>query len=121
MKVHENDPCPRFQRVDLLQHDTKRVVDVDHEDAAHDIDHANGDAGRRPREIAAVPRCGGGVVSWPQQARLDADVVQSLFFIPDVVARGHYLDAEVEQLLADFASDAEASRGVLGVRDDEID
>ncbi len=73
------------------------------------------------REIAAVAGRAGGVVRRPQQARLDADVVERLFLVPDVIAGGHHVDAAVEQLLADLARDAEAGGRVLGVGDDEID
>ena len=75
----------------------------------------------RAREIAAVAGRAGGVVGRPQQPRLGADVVERFLLVPDVVARGHHVDAPVEQLVADLARDAEAGGGVLGVGDHEVD
>src|SRR5581483_8091306 len=51
----------------------------------------------------------------------DPDVVERFFLVPDVIARRHDVDAEVEQLLADLARDPESARGVLGVGDDQVD
>ena len=121
VEVHEDDPRARLERLDLLQHDRERIVDVRHEDAAHDVDHADGPAVLGAREIAAVAGHAGGVVGRPQQARLGADVVERFLLVPDVIARRHHVDAPVEELVADFAGDAEAGRGVLGVGDDEVD
>ena len=109
------------QRLDLAQHDGERVVDVEHEHAAHHVDDADRSAVARAREIAAVAGRAGRVVGRPQQPRLGADVVERFLLVPDVIARRHHVDAPVEQLVADLAGDAEAGRGVLGVGDDEID
>ena len=48
------------------------------------------------REIAAVAGHAGRVVERPQQARLRADVVERFLLVPDVVARRHHVDAEIE-------------------------
>ena len=110
------------QRLDLAQHDGERIVDGRHEDAAHDVDHADRPAVVASRAtIAAVARRAGRVVGRPQQPRLGADVVERFLLVPDVVARGHHVDAAVEQLVADLARDAEAGGRVLGVGDDEVD
>jgi hypothetical protein len=39
----------------------------------------------------------------------------ALLLVPDVIARGHHVDAPAEQRVADVTRDAEACRGVLGV------
>ena len=75
----------------------------------------------RARDVAAVARHAGGVVGRPQQPRLGADVVERFFLVPDVIARGHDVDAQVEELVADLPRDAEAGGRVLAVGDDEID
>src|SRR5207249_2802951 len=63
----------------------------------------------------------GRIVRGAEQARLDADVVERLALVPDVIARRHDVDAPLEQLIADLPRDAESRGRVLGVRDDEID
>ena len=109
------------QRLDFAQDDGERIVDVQHEDAPHDVDDADRSPVRGAREIAAVARRAGGVVGRAQQARLGADVIERFLLVPDVIARRHHVDAPVEQLIADLARDAEAGRRVLGVGDDEVD
>src|SRR6185503_12292599 len=75
----------------------------------------------RAREIAALARRPGRVVRGPEETRLGADVIERFLLVPDVIARGHHLDAPVEQLVPDLAGDPEPRRGVLRVGDDEID
>jgi hypothetical protein len=121
VEVDDDEPRARAQRLDFAQHDGKGIVDRQHEDPAHDVDHADRDAAVAAREVAAVSRRAGREVGGPKQARFGADVVERFFLVPDVVARRHHADAPVEELIADFARDAEACGGVLHVRDHEID
>src|SRR5439155_2014883 len=121
VEVDDEEARPGAQRLDFAQHDGKGIVDRQHEDAAHDVDHADRVAGVASREVAAVPRRAGGEVGGTKQARLGADVVERLLLVPDVVARGHHADAPVEELIADLARDAEARRRVLHVGDHQID
>jgi hypothetical protein len=51
----------------------------------------------------------------------DGHVLEDLFFVPDVVAGGDDVGAEVEELFRDGRGEAEASGGVLAVDDKEID
>ena len=51
----------------------------------------------------------------------DGHVLEDLFLVPDVVAGGDDVRAEVEELFGDGGRDAEASGGVFAVDDEEID
>ena len=51
----------------------------------------------------------------------DGHVLEDLFFVPDVVAGGDDVGAEVEELFGDGGREAEASGGVFAVDDEEID
>ena len=112
---------PLAHRFDFAKDHGERVVDVEHEDAAHDVDHTDRAAVRRARQVAAVARDAGGVVGRPEEPRLDADVVERFFLVPDVVAGRHHVDAPSQELIADLAGDAEAGRRVFGVGDDDVD
>src|SRR5206468_6701251 len=67
-------------------------------------------AGRPPR-----------IVERPEETRLPGKVVENLLLVPDMVARGHAVDAAGEDLLAQIRRDAESVRGVLDVRHHEVD
>ena len=51
----------------------------------------------------------------------DGHVFEDLFFVPDVVAGGDDVGAEVEELFGDGGREAEAAGGVFAVDDEEID
>jgi hypothetical protein len=121
MEIHENNLGARLQRVDLPPDDRERVVDARHEDATHDIDDANRPAIGGTREIAAVAGHTGRVIGRPEQAWLRADVVDGFLLRPDVIARGHDIDAPAEDLVADFTRDPGTGRGVLRVGDHQVD
>jgi len=53
--------------------------------------------------------------------RGDGHVFEDLFFVPDVVAGGDDVRAEVEELVGDGRREAEAAGGVFAVDDEEID
>ncbi len=86
-----------------------------------DVDHADGHVVPRSCDVAAVARGAGGIVGRPQQPRLGPDVIERLFLVPDVIAGRHHVHAQVEELVADFARDAEPRGRVLAVGDDEVD
>ena len=50
----------------------------------------------------------------------DGHVFEDLFFVPDVVAGGDDVGAEVEELFCDGGCEAEAAGGVFAVDDEEI-
>ena len=75
----------------------------------------------RTCEVTAIARHAGRVVGRPQETRLGSDVVERLLLVPDVIARGHHVDAEVEDLLANLARDTETAGRVLRVGNDEVD
>ena len=51
----------------------------------------------------------------------DRHVLEDLFLVPDVVAGGDDVRAEVEELFGDGGRDAEAAGGVFAVDDEEVD
>ena len=51
----------------------------------------------------------------------DGHVFEDLFFVPDVVAGGDDVGAEVEEFFGDGGGDAEAAGGVFAVDDEEVD
>jgi hypothetical protein len=51
----------------------------------------------------------------------DVDVLEDFFLVPDVVAGGDDVRAEVEELFGDGWGEAEAAGGVLAVDDEEVD
>ena len=51
----------------------------------------------------------------------DGHVLEDLFLVPDVVAGGDDVGAEVEELFGDGGRDAEAAGGVFAVDDEEVD
>ena len=92
-----------------------------HEDAAHQVEHADRFAGARPADIAAAARRAGREVARPQQLRLARDVVEDFLLVPHMIAGGHHVDAVAEDRVGDVAGHAEAGGGVLDVGDDEVD
>ena len=51
----------------------------------------------------------------------DGHVLEDFFLVPDVVAGGDDVGAEVEELFGEGGGDAEAAGGVLAVNDEKID
>jgi hypothetical protein len=51
----------------------------------------------------------------------DVDVLEDLLFVPDVIAGGDDVCAEIKELFGDGGCEAEASSGVFAVDDEEID
>ena len=121
VEVDEDDAGALLHLLDFLQHAGKRIVDAQHEHPAHRVDDADADARLRAGDVAAVAGDAGREVERAQQPRLDADVVDRFFLIPDVIPGGHDVDAGVEDLFAEFARDAKAGGRVLRVGDDKIE
>ena len=101
---------------------------LDHEDAALQVDDGVG-AGRwgacprRHRSRACRRVVGGAKDAAAADVRVggDVDVLEDLFLVPDVVAGGDDVRAEVEELFCDGGREAEAAGGVFAVDDEEID
>src|SRR6185503_21298088 len=121
MEVHEDDARASPQRFDFFEDPRERIVQLLHEDAAHDVNHADRAALRGAREIAAIARHAGGEVGWTQEAGFGADVVDGFSLGPDVVAGGHDIHPPVQQLVADLAGDASACGRVFRVGDYQVD
>src|SRR5262249_21727303 len=121
MEIDEDDSRPRAQRLDLPQHYSERIVDTEHEHAAHHVDDADRSAFAVSPQVAAVSRHAARVIRRPKQTCFRTDVIERFFLVPDVIARGHHIDPVLEQLIADLARDAEAGRGVFGIGNYEVD
>ncbi len=101
--------------------DAERVVDGRHEDAAHQVDHADLDAvGRRERPPAAAGQARR-IVRGPQDAVGLVQLAAELALVPDVVAAGDEVDAGREHRLGGLRGQAEAARRVLAVGDHRVD
>src|SRR5437899_1297579 len=61
-----------------------------------------------------------GEIRRPEEQVLLPDVLDDLFLVPDVVARGHDVDAMLEEAPRDERRHAEAGRGVLHVDDGQV-
>ena len=111
----------------------ERIVGAAHEDLAHEVQD-------RVRQAHAGPRGNGSFVdAMTGQAGLhirgsqDAacpivavgrdrgEVVEKLALVPDMIAGGHHVGAEVEQFVGDLRGHAKAAGGVLDVHDGQID
>src|SRR5580698_1797012 len=53
-------------------------------------------------------------------SRNRSKIVQQLALVPNMIARGHHIRAELEELIGDLRRHAEAARRVLDVHDGEI-
>jgi len=107
---------------------TEGVVGGGHEDAAlhvHDgvlgavaeLTLVESEAGCAVREVGGAEDAAAASVG----VGGDRHVFDDLFFVPDVVAGGDDVGAEVEEFFGDGGCDAEAAGGVFAVDDKEID
>ncbi len=104
------------------------VVTGGHEDAALEIHNGVGLAGGELALVDTEAGCADGVVGGAEDAAAadvgvcgDGHVLEDLALVPDVVAGGDDVGAEIEELFCNGWSDAEAACGVLSVDDEEVD
>ena len=104
------------------------VVAGGHEDAALEVHDGVGLAGGEFALVEAEAGGADGVVGGAEDAAAagvgvggDGHVFEDLFFVPDVIAGGDDVGAEVEELFGDGGGEAEAAGGVFAVDDKEID
>jgi len=104
------------------------VVAGGHEDATLEVHDGVGLAGGEFALIEAEAGSADGVVGGAEDSAAtgvrvggDGHVLEDLFFVPDVVAGGDDMSAEVEELVGEGGSEAEATGGVFAVDDKEID
>ena len=110
----------------------ERVVGSAHEDLAHEVDHGVGQtlvgsvddcpfedaiAGESRLHICGPEDAAGTLlaVGW------GGEVVEQLALVPHVIAGGHDVGAEVEELIGDLGGYAKAAGGVFDVHDGEVD
>ena len=62
-----------------------------------------------------------GIVGGPQQARLAGEVIEQLALVPNVIAGSEDIEAQSEKFFGDRRRDTEASGGVFGIGDGQID
>jgi hypothetical protein len=103
------------------------VVAGGHEDAALEVHDGVGLAGGEGSLVEAEAWSADGVVGGAEDAAAagvrvggDGHVFEDLFFVPDVVAGGDDVGAEIEELFGDGGGEAEASGSVFAVDDEEI-
>ena len=106
----------------------ERVVATGHEDAALEVHDGVSLAVAEFALVDAEAGSADGVVGRAQDAATsgvrigrDGHVFEDLFFVPDVIAGGDDVGAEVEELVGDGGGEAEASGGVFSVDDEEVD
>ncbi len=105
------------------------IVGGVHEHAAHHVDDRVADAAFGCAFIHAIARQARQQVDGPQYAAGSfmavgghrVHVVDQLALVPDVVAGGEHVCAQLEQVFGDLRSDAETAGGVFSVDDDQID
>src|SRR5208283_5438479 len=101
------------------------IVIAGHENASLQIDDAIIHAAARARLVPAEAGRAHGIVGRPQQASRQRTfvavgrihVLDDLALVPDVVAGGDDIDAELEQLFGNLRSDPEAAGGILTISD----
>ena len=126
MEIEQNDLC-----LDLAEQFVclaKGVVATGHEDAALQIHDGVGLAVAQLALVDAEAGSADGVVGRAEDAAAadvrvggHGHVFEDLFFVPDVIAGGDHVGAEVEEFFRDRGRDAEASGGVFAVDDEEVD
>ncbi len=105
---------------DQLLADAKRIVDGGHEDAAHQIHHADLHAVER-EETAAAARRAGRIVRRPDDPIGFIEVAAELALIPDVVAAGDEIDAGGKHFIGGLLGEPKAAGGILAVGDHRVD
>ena len=104
------------------------VVGGVHEDAALQIDHRVVDAAVRGAFEDAVAGQAGLQIGRAQHAarpllavgRDGVQVVDQLALVPDVVAGGEHIRAQVEEVVGNLRRHAKAAGGVFGIDDDQV-
>lgn len=104
------------------------IVATGHKDAALEVHDGVGLAGGEFALVDAEAWGADGVVGGAKDAAAanvrvggDGHIFEDLFFVPDVVAGGDDVGAEVEELVGDGGCEAEAAGCVFAIDDEEID
>ena len=104
------------------------VVAGGHEDAALEVHDGVGLAVGELSLVDAEAGGADGVVGGAEDAAAadvrvggDGHVLEDLALVPDVIASGDDVSAEIEELFRDGGGDAEAASGVFSVDDEEVD
>src|SRR3990172_9637946 len=114
--IHDDDWAISQSRQGLVDPPERTVQLSPHERASHQIDH-----GQAVVPVHTAPWGAFWVVQRPHYRRVAVQDGIDLAFLPDVVAGRHDIDAGLEQLVRRPQREAPPARGVLHVRDDEID
>jgi hypothetical protein len=110
----------------------ERVVGPAHEDLAHEVEYCVrqtlvGSVGDGPFENAIAGESGLHIcraedAAWTFLAvGWRGEVVEQFSFVPHVIAGGHDVGTEVEELIGDLRGHAEAASGVFDIHDGEVD
>ena len=117
---------------DLLQQrvsGVERIVGRIHEDAALQLDHRVLHAACRHAFVNAPAGNARLQIGWPQHAApalvapggRSVHIVDQLALVPDVVAGGQNIRAQIEEVLGKLRRQAKAAGGVFGIDDGELD
>jgi hypothetical protein len=128
--VEEDDFCVgvAFDLDEKLVGFAEGVVAGGHEDAALQVEDGVFGAVAELALVDAEAGCADGVVGGTDDAAAtdvrvggDGHVLEDFFLVPDVVAGGDDVGAEVEEFFCEGGGDAEAASGVFAVDDEEVD
>lgn len=126
VNVEQDDLCGDFaeQLVGLAE----GIVTGGHEDAALEIEDGVLLTGGQFALVHTESRRADGVVGRTQDAASafvrvgrDGHVFEDFALVPDVIAGGDDMRAQVEDLFGDGRGDAEASGGILAIDDEKVD
>jgi hypothetical protein len=121
VKIYETDFRAGRQILQNLIGLAKGTIGLRHVGAALQIDNRAVDPVLRFDHHHAASGEFLDVVAGTQQPRLAGKIIVNFALIPDVVAAGEDVQPVAEQFIGKRRSNAEASRGILGVGDGEID
>jgi hypothetical protein len=126
VKIEQDDLCGDF--AEEFVGFAEGVVAGGHEDAALEVHDGVGLAVWEFALVDTEAGCADSVVGRANHTaaadvRIDGDghVLEDLFFVPDVVARGDDVGAQIEEFFCNGRGDAKAPGGVFAVDNEEID
>jgi hypothetical protein len=120
MKIDEPDRYVRRQRGQQFVGLPERAVGVCHVNAALEIHHRAACAGGCLVNVNARTWAARRKVRRPQQARIAREIFVDVALVPDVIAGRHNVDPAAEKLVGNSRRDAETRRGILAVRDHNV-
>ena len=97
------------------------IIELLHEDAAHDIDHQHLLAAFTLKQTGTFAGRAGGIIYRTQKPVITLDIAQRFALIPDMIAGGDDVHARIIKFFANLSGDAEAPGGVFAIDDHEVE